>query len=145
MLQKQTPTHGDDLLQGSRHLKPMILIVDDDPLTLRLLRLMLEPAGYEVITAENGKEAVRQTLAHQPDVLLLDVMMPLMDGFAVCRELRANPKTAAASILILSTSAHIDAVQEGLHAGADKYLFKPIERNKLLREIKAALPNGRHA
>ena len=120
-------------------MKKKILIVDDDPITINLLRLILEPAGYFTITAENGLEALNQVAQNAPDAILLDVMMPIMDGFAVCQKLRDGKETERLPIIILSTSAQSRSVTAGLEAGATKYLFKPISRDNLLKEIAETL------
>lgn len=118
-----------------------VLIVDDDPITINLLRLILEPAGFVTVTAENGVEALAQVSAQSPDAVLLDVMMPIMDGFSVCHQLRANVATQSLPILILSTSAQAHSVRQGLEAGATKYLFKPISRDLLIKEVQQAIDN----
>ena len=112
-----------------------ILIVDDDPITINLLQLILKPAGFTTFTAQNGLEALEKVAEYKPDALLLDVMMPIMDGFTVCREIRSQKATAQLPIIILSTSAQARSVQKGMEAGASKYLFKPISRDKLIGEI----------
>ena len=100
---------------------------------------MLKPFGFNIFTARNGVEALAQTEANKPDLILLDVMMPMMDGFTVCKRLRAKASTQDVPILILSTSALRDSIQKGMRAGATKYLFKPIKRESLLQEVAGAL------
>lgn len=104
-------------------------------MTRTLLRLILERAGFIVIEAQDGLEALQQVQDNQPDVVLLDVMMPRLDGLAVCRTLRSQEETADLPIVILSTSAQMTAVEEGLRAGADKYLVKPISPADLIQHI----------
>ncbi|MEM7336071.1 MAG: response regulator [Chloroflexota bacterium] len=116
-----------------------ILIVDDDPITINLLQLILEPAGFMTQTAQNGAEALEQVSHGKPDAILLDVMMPIMDGFTVCQELRSQQDTAQLPIIILSTSAQSRSVEKGMEAGASKYLFKPISRDVLVSEITKAI------
>lgn len=116
-----------------------ILVVDDEPLTRNLLRLMLEPAGYRVAGASDGFEALDMVKEIQPDIMILDVMMPAMDGITVCRKLRGEVETATLPIIMLSGKVHRDAIQEGLAAGANRYLAKPMSRTGLLQELRELL------
>lgn len=120
-------------------MKKTILIVDDDPITIHLLQLILEPAGFATKTAQNGIEAVEIVKNNAPDAVLLDVMMPIMDGFTVCEKIRAKAETASLPIIILSTNAQAHSVEKGIQAGASKYLFKPISRDSLINEITRAV------
>ena len=92
-----------------------------------------------IYEAENGFEALEQIEAHNPDVIILDVMMPKMDGLAVCRKLRSEPKTADLPIIMLSAKTTQAAIEEGLAAGADKYLTKPVGFKILLDAIQEVL------
>ncbi len=122
-------------------MKPSILIVDDEPLTRNLLRLMLERAGFDTSEAEDGLKALLMMAEQSPDVLLLDVMMPNMDGLTVCEKLRAQPETAVLPIILLSARTSPEAVRAGLDAGATKYLSKPINRKELINTIHEVLQN----
>lgn len=122
-------------------MKPSILIVDDEPLTRNLLRLMLERAGFEISEAEDGLKALLMMAEQAPDVLLLDVMMPNMDGLTVCEKLRARPETAVLPIILLSARTSSEAVKAGMDAGATKYLSKPINRKELINTIHEVLQN----
>lgn len=122
-------------------MKPSILIVDDEPLTRNLLRLMLERAGFDTSEAEDGLKALLMMAEQSPDVLLLDVMMPNMDGLTVCEKLRAQPETAVLPIILLSARTSSEAVRAGLDAGATKYLSKPINRKELINTIHEVLQN----
>jgi two-component system response regulator RpaA len=128
---------------GSRRiiLKPSILIVDDEPMTRNLLRLMLERAGFEISEAEDGLKALLMVAEQSPDVLLLDVMMPNMDGLTVCEKLRAQAETAVLPIILLSARISPEAAQEGMEAGATRYLGKPISRQELINTIHEVLQN----
>lgn len=112
-----------------------ILVVDDEPAARDLLRLMLQTAGHTMYEAGNGQEALTKAVARSPDVILLDVMMPHMDGLTACRHLRTNPVTADLPIIMFSAKANWSAIEEGLDAGANKYLTKPISRKELLQTI----------
>jgi DNA-binding response OmpR family regulator len=120
-------------------LNPSVLIVDDEPLTRNLLRLMLERAGFAILEAEDGLKALEVVANASPDVLLLDVMMPNMDGITVCETLRAQAKTAVLPIILLSARTSPEAVRMGLEAGANEYLGKPVSRNELISTIREVL------
>ncbi|MCA9971177.1 MAG: response regulator [Anaerolineales bacterium] len=116
-----------------------VMIVDDEEMTRNLLRLMLTPAGYTVVEAEDGVDAMEKIAARPPDIVLLDVMMPRMDGIEVCRAVRRQPETAALPIIMVSAKTSHQAVEEGLAAGANKYLSKPIARKHLLAVLDEVL------
>ncbi|MCA9920024.1 MAG: response regulator [Anaerolineales bacterium] len=116
-----------------------VLIVDDEPLTQDLLRLMLEPAGFRVTTAEHGLDALAKVAENKPDIMILDVMMPHMDGITVCKKIRSNPETAALPIIMLSGKTHLNAVEEGMAAGANRYLGKPTSRTDLIKNLHDVL------
>ncbi|KAA3656200.1 MAG: response regulator [Chloroflexi bacterium] len=120
-------------------MKQSVLIVDDEPMTLNLLRLMLEPVGFAVTGVEGGMEALEKVNENRPDVMILDVMMPDMDGLTVCKTLRNLPETADMPIVMLSGKTHLNAEAEGLAAGADKYLFKPMSRTDLINSLRSVL------
>jgi len=116
-----------------------VLIVDDEPLTQDLLRLMLEPAGFRVTEAENGLVALQKVQENRPDIMILDVMMPFMDGITVCKKIRSNDETADLPIVMLSGKTHLNAVEEGLQAGANRYLSKPMSRSDLIQNLREVL------
>lgn len=114
-------------------------MVDDEENIRILVRFNLEKSGYEVIEAGDGKEALRLVAAMRPEIVLLDLMLPGMDGLEVCRSLKSNPQTAALPIIMLTAkSDEIDRVI-GLELGADDYLTKPFSQRELLARIKAVL------
>lgn len=110
-------------------------------MTRNLLRLMLERAGFEISEAEDGLKALLMMAEQPPDVLLLDVMMPNMDGLTVCEKLRAQAATAVLPIILLSARTSPEAVKAGMDAGATKYLSKPINRKELINTIHEVLHN----
>ena len=116
-----------------------ILVADDNADMRAYLAELLRKAGHSVRTVSNGDEALAATLAKHPDLILLDVMMPGMDGFAVLKVLRENHKTAGLPIILLSARAGEDARIEGLGAGADDYLIKPFHARELVARIDGAL------
>ncbi len=116
-----------------------ILIIDDDVDTLRLVGLMLQRQGYQIIAANNGEQGLAHADAETPDLILLDVMMPQMDGYEVARRLRANPDTANIPILMFTAKTQLDDKVTGFEAGADDYLTKPTHPTELQAHVKALL------
>ncbi len=113
-----------------------VLLVDDEEMTRDLLRLMLKGTGFTIYEAEDGFIALQQVEIHNPDIMILDVMMPGMDGLAVCRTLRSKPQTAGLPVIMLSAKTTPTAIQDGLDAGANKYLTKPVGFRELLNNIQ---------
>jgi two-component system alkaline phosphatase synthesis response regulator PhoP/two-component system response regulator VicR len=113
-----------------------ILAVDDEKHILRLVQINLEKAGYDVITASNGREAVEKVRAHSPDLIVMDVMMPEMDGFEALKTLKADGKTAAIPVIMLTAKAQDADVFHGWQSGADLYLTKPFNPMELLTFVK---------
>ena len=116
-----------------------ILIIDDDLDTLRLVGLMLQKQGYQIVAANNGEQGLLKVAEDQPDLILLDVMMPEMDGYEVARRLRQNPKTAGIPILMFTAKSQLDDKVTGFEAGADDYLTKPTHPAELQAHVKALL------
>jgi CheY-like chemotaxis protein len=116
-----------------------ILIIDDDVDTLRLVGLMLQRQGYQIVAANNGEQGLAHADADAPDLILLDVMMPQMDGYEVARRLRANPETANIPILMFTAKTQLDDKVTGFEAGADDYLTKPTHPTELQAHVKALL------
>jgi len=108
-----------------------VLAVDDEPRALAILRNVAEPEGHRVITASNGREAVAVAQAERPDVVLLDVMMPEMDGLEACRRMRADPHLATVPIILLTALDDRDSRLRGLEAGADDFITKPFDSVEL--------------
>jgi CheY-like chemotaxis protein len=116
-----------------------ILIIDDDVDTLKLVGLMLQKQGYQIFAAANGEQGLTQAEAENPDLILLDVMMPEMDGYEVTRRLRANSLTANTPILMFTAKTQLDDKVTGFEAGADDYLTKPTHPTELSAHVKALL------
>ena len=116
--------------------KITVLTADDDPHLLRLVMRNLELEGYEVLTASDGQQALEQIKAHAPDLVLLDVMMPRMDGFTVCQQVRTF--SAVPIIMVTARGQEQDKVY-GLNLGADDYLTKPFGVDELLARVRAVL------
>jgi DNA-binding response OmpR family regulator len=113
-----------------------VLIVDDDPQSLEIVSTYLEAKGYTVATARNGKEALGKLEAVQPAVILLDVMMPGMDGWEVARVIKNHPEFSRTRVVMLTARSDFADKHEGLRAGADDYLVKPIQLEELDLRIK---------
>ena len=113
-----------------------LLIVDDERPISSYLNRKLTKLGYTVHIAEDGDEALNQAFTQLPDLILLDVKLPKRDGLSVCRQLKADPRTAKTPVLFLSAKAQSEEVQAGLAAGADKYLCKPMGFPDILKEIR---------
>jgi len=113
-----------------------LLIIDDDPTLVRLLGLTLEDEGYEVCSALDGMEGLRCAYMHRPDLIILDVMMPRMDGWETCRRLR---EVCGIPIIILTAKGALQDRLNGFYLGADDYVSKPFDMDELLLRIKAVL------
>jgi PAS domain S-box-containing protein len=120
--------------------KAKILVVDDDPVIVKATRRLLDKAGYETLPAQTGREALEAARAHHPDLILLDVNMPDMNGFDACRQLKADPALAGIGVIIV-TSTYTDAESQasGLDLGADGYIARPISNRELLARVQAML------
>ncbi|MFZ0544406.1 MAG: response regulator [Candidatus Promineifilaceae bacterium] len=112
-----------------------VLVVDDEPMARTLLRLMLVRAGFEVFEAADGLEALTKVKEQLPDLMILDIMMPGIDGFAVCETLRQEEETSQLPVIMLSAKTDSVSVRRGLRAGATKYLTKPVSQDELTRNV----------
>jgi CheY-like chemotaxis protein len=121
-----------------------VLVVDDDRVIQQLLEVNLELEGYLVAgTASDGREAIAMAAELKPDLILLDIMMPKMDGLEVCRHLKADPKLSKIPIVLLSARAQDMDIREGLEIGADAYLTKPFDPVELLDVVGRLLAGER--
>ena len=120
-----------------------ILVVDDDPDIARFVEVNLRSAGYDVAVASDGEAALEQASVLRPDLVLLDVMMPRLDGFEVAQRLRKNPQTANSSIIMLTAKALSADKVTGLQSGADDYIIKPFDPIELLARVKGTLRRAR--
>ena len=116
-----------------------ILVIEDDPATLRFIYYSLRHEGYQLLTASNGLEGLRKAQKEDPALIVLDVMLPGMDGFEVCSRLRAEPQTAQLPILMLSAKAQDVDKAIGLKVGANDYLIKPADPSEIIRRVKSLL------
>ena len=122
-----------------------ILIADDEPNQLELMSFNLSNAGYSIIKATNGKEAIELIENHSPDLIILDWMMPKMSGIDVCRTLRSRSETKQIPIIILSARSEDSDKSLGLDTGADDYISKPFSPKELISRVKALLRRARPA
>jgi two-component system phosphate regulon response regulator PhoB len=126
-------------------MKSKILVVDDEPDALELIKFNLKREGFEVLTASDGSEALRLARTQLPDLVVLDLMLPEIDGLAVCKALRSQPETAGLPVIMLTAkAAEIDRVL-GLELGADDYVTKPFSLRELVLRIRNLLGRRRPA
>jgi DNA-binding response OmpR family regulator len=119
--------------------KPVVLVAEDDEDILALVVFDLEDEGYEVLTARNGTEAIRLAFERLPDLILLDVAMPGLDGYEVTRRLRADEATRGTPVVLLTARAQVKDVILGFEAGANDYVTKPFKPEELRTRLHAAL------
>ncbi|MBX3059627.1 MAG: response regulator [Anaerolineae bacterium] len=120
-------------------MKPTIMVVDDEAHIRDMLTLLLELHGFAVSTAIDGADAWQKINQRQPDAIILDVMMPVMDGITFCRHLRADPQTTHLPVIMLSGKTQFGAEAEGLAVGANFYMWKPMKTSELMANIQAVL------
>lgn len=123
--------------------RPTILIVDDEPHIIRALTFVLEREGYELTTAMDGAEALAAAGTVQPDLAIVDAMMPKMDGFALCQHLRQDPQLAGTQILFLTAKGQEADRQRAVAAGADQYLTKPFSPSEVVTVVRSLLNTRR--
>ena len=126
-------------MSSPANLRPLVLVADDDPDILALVRFRLERDGYEVLSAPDGGTALELALARTPDLALLDVMMPRLDGYEVTRRLRQHSPTTTIPIILLTARVQEPDVKLGIEAGADDYVTKPFSPQALGERVQAAL------
>jgi two-component system alkaline phosphatase synthesis response regulator PhoP len=116
-----------------------ILVCDDEPYILMALTDAVEMEGYDCVTAINGKEALQKAREEHPDLILLDIMMPVMDGYEVCRELRADASTRDIPVVMLTAKSQQVDIQKGKDVGADDYITKPFRPSTLRKKFNEIL------
>ncbi len=119
-----------------------ILVCDDERHIVRLIQVNLERQGWNVVTAYDGKEGLEKVASEKPDLLVLDVMMPYMDGFEVLKSIRKDPATEKLPVIMLTAKAQDKDVFEGYHYGADMYLTKPFNPRELVTFVKRIAAGG---
>lgn len=120
-------------------LKKRILVVDDEADLVEMVKMRLEAGGYEVITAYDGQESLDKAKKEKPDLIILDLMLPKMDGYKVCGLLKADTRYKKIPIIMFTARAQEDDVKLGKEVGADAYIIKPFEPPVLLNKIKELL------
>jgi len=116
-----------------------ILIVDDEPGILMSLEFLMKKEGYEIFIARDGKEAIEIVKKESPAALILDIMMPEVDGFEVCEFVKGNENTAHIKVIFLTAKSKDEDIQKGLAAGADLYLTKPFSTKELVKKVNGIL------
>ena len=137
-------THADNVVHGApvQPSRPVVLIVDDNADLRDLVSVKLYQSGYDVKTATNGWDALRAAADTNPDLVVLDIMMPGPSGLEVCRKLRADPHTAQLPVLMLSAAFTASITAEAMAAGANRCMDKPFRLRELVIEIEALLSRG---
>ncbi len=128
----------------NKNMPPKILIVDDEPDILEFIKYLLEREDYQVETASNGTEAILKSKSFKPELILMDVMMPVMDGIEACRQIKLHPETKNIFIMFLTARSEEYSEIAGFEAGADDYINKPVKPRVLLSRIKAILKRGKN-
>lgn len=123
-------------------MEPKILLVDDEPDIIAMAKFCLQRAGYAVITADNGESGLQCALTEQPDAVILDVMMPVMDGFEVLRRLKEHPSTAYIPVMMLSARDRYADLAKGQQHGCDFYCTKPFTPSELVSLVRRLLAVG---
>jgi DNA-binding response OmpR family regulator len=118
---------------------PRVLIADDNPQGAELLEAYLGDSGYELRTAADGEQTLQQVAAWGPDLILLDIMMPRLSGFEVCKRLRASPATRDVAVLMITALDQASDIERAVEAGTDDFLSKPINKNELLLRVRSLL------
>ena len=124
---------------------PRVLIADDNPQGVELLEAYLTGTGYETQVAYDGEETLRKVNDWHPDIILLDIMMPKISGFEVCKRLKANPQTANIVVLMVTALDQHSDIDRAVEAGTDDFMTKPINKAELLLRVKAALKSRQQA
>jgi two-component system alkaline phosphatase synthesis response regulator PhoP len=122
--------------------KGRILVVDDEIYIVHILDFSLGMEGYEVLTALDGEQALEKARAEKPDLIVLDIMMPKLDGYETCKRLKADPETKDVPVILLSAKGRNVDQKVGFEVGADDYITKPFSPRKLVERINAILGHG---
>ena len=122
--------------------KGRILVVDDEIYIVHILDFSLGMEGYEVLTALDGEQALEKARAEKPDLIVLDIMMPKLDGYETCKRLKADPEIKDVPVILLSAKGRNVDLKVGFEVGADDYITKPFSPRKLVERINAILGHG---
>ncbi len=118
---------------------PKILIADDEPSIVVPLEFLMEQKGYQVMAAYNGEEAIEKIISFNPDLILLDIMLPIIDGFEVCQMVRSNPNWKDIKIIFVSAMGREVDIAKGLALGADAYITKPFANAEIIQKVREVL------
>lgn len=132
-------------MSNSMNRKKKILLVDDSPTAILWQRLILEDDPYDILVANDGEEGVRVAKAERPDLVLLDVVMPRMNGFEALRALRAEKELRSMPVLMVTTRSEMPNVMEGFESGCNEYITKPVDRTELLTKVRSYLQSAESA
>ncbi len=120
-------------------MKKKILVIDDEPLVVEVLKIRLKMNNYEVITASDGTEGIERAVTEKPDLIILDVVMPGLDGYQVCQKLKEDTNTKTIPVIMLTALGQSPGRKKGYSAGAQDYIFKPFDDEELLNSVEKAL------
>jgi DNA-binding response OmpR family regulator len=120
-----------------------VLIADDEPNIVLSLEFLMKQAGYDVRVARDGEEALRAAAEWRPDLVLLDIMLPLRDGFEVCQKIRETPAIAHAKVIMITAKGREVEIAKGLAVGANAYVTKPFSTKELVAQVRDTLGDGR--
>ena len=137
----ESAEHDSRVMPNNESFLPQstVLIVDDNPQNVELLQAFLESLPVRIITAGDGLEALRQVEENNPDLVLLDIMMPQMSGFQVCRRLKTDPKTKDIQILMVTALNELGDIEQASECGTDDFVSKPVNKFELLTRVKSLL------
>src|SRR5450432_588500 len=116
-----------------------VLIVDDNPQNIELLQAFLESLPVKIVTAVDGVDALEKVAAHNPDLILLDIMMPRMSGFQVCKKIKSDPKTKDIQVLMVTALNELGDIEQATESGTDDFVSKPVNKFELLTRVKSLL------
>jgi len=125
--------------KGHQDKPPVVLVVDDNQQNLELIQAYLEDIECETVAARDGLEALEMVTRRKPDLILLDVMMPKMSGFEVCRRLKSNPDTSSIPVIMVTALNEFGDVERGIDSGTDDFVSKPVNRLELLTRVRTML------
>jgi DNA-binding response OmpR family regulator len=120
-------------------MRKKILVIDDEPLVVEVLKIRLKMNNYEVITAGDGTEGIERAVTEKPDLIILDVVMPGLDGYQVCQKLKEDTNTKTIPVIMLTALGQSPGRKKGYSAGAQDYIFKPFDDQELLNSVERAL------
>jgi two-component system alkaline phosphatase synthesis response regulator PhoP len=133
------PSEGSNLNSESFLPQSTVLIVDDNAQNVELLQAFLESLPVKLVTASDGVEALKMVAEHSPDLILLDIMMPRMSGFQVCRRIKNDPKTRDIQVLMVTALNELGDIEQATESGTDDFVSKPVNKFELLTRVKSLL------